>query len=372
MKIATRMLHKEIVTAVGMASAAFLALMMFFDLIGETRFISRTGVDTYGMSDAFMHMVLSAPQHLYELLPICVLIGAVFVMARYAQTSQFTILRTGGLGPGRALGILLSLGVVFTAVTFVVGDYLAPASERAASNLRAQHLDQASVTGNNAWLREKQGQDSVILHVDELHNNGNMNGLRIFRFNANGLLLSRIEAEQAEIKNSHWLLRNAVRSDFPLPSAEEGSSTEQNIKTEQSESMPWDSTISLEMVTAAVLKPDGMSTLELFNYVRHLKANDQAAQKYELELWRKVFYPLSCLVMMVLALPFAYLHFRSGGIMAYVFGGIMVGISYLLLNNVLGYMGNLHGWQPLLTAAIPGMVYSLLSLGAFGWLVVKR
>jgi lipopolysaccharide export system permease protein len=29
-----------------------------------------------------------------------------------------------------------------------------------------------------------------------------------------------------------------------------------------------------------------------------------------------VFYPLSCLVMVVLALPFAYLHFRSGGIAA--------------------------------------------------------
>jgi lipopolysaccharide export system permease protein len=48
-----------------------------------------------------------------------------------------------------------------------------------------------------------------------------------------------------------------------------------------------------------------------------------------------VFYPLSCLVMVVLALPFAYLHFRSGSVATYVFGGVMAGISFVLLNNVL-------------------------------------
>jgi lipopolysaccharide export system permease protein len=58
-------------------------------------------------------------------------------------------------------------------------------------------------------------------------------------------------------------------------------------------------------------KPDRMSTIDLFDYIRHLDANGQTAQRYEIEFWRKVFYPLSCLVMVVLALPFAYLHFRQ-------------------------------------------------------------
>ena len=115
-----------------------------------------------------------------------------------------------------------------------------------------------------------------------------------------------------------------------------------------------------------------MRTIDLFQYIRHLNANDQNAQKYEIEFWRKVFYPLSCLVMVVLALPFAYLHFRSGGIAAYVFGGVMAGISFFLLNNVFGYIGNLQNWQPWLTAAAPGLIYSALSLAAFGWLVLRR
>ena len=48
------------------------------------------------------------------------------------------------------------------------------------------------------------------------------------------------------------------------------------------------------------------------------------------------------------------------------------GISFFFLNNVSGYMGELQQWTPWLTAALPGMIYTLLSLAAFAWLVFKR
>jgi lipopolysaccharide export system permease protein len=76
--------------------------------------------------------------------------------------------------------------------------------------------------------------------------------------------------------------------------------------------------------------------------------------------------------MIVLALPFAYLHFRQSGITTYVFVGVMVGISFFLLNNVFGYLGNLDNWQPWVAAAAPGLIYSLMSLAAFAWLVLRR
>jgi lipopolysaccharide export system permease protein len=44
----------------------------------------------------------------------------------------------------------------------------------------------------------------------------------------------------------------------------------------------------------------------------------------------------------------------------------------VLLNNVLGDLGALQGWQPWLTAALPGLIYSFISLTAFTWLVIRR
>jgi lipopolysaccharide export system permease protein len=45
------------------------------------------------------------------------------------------------------------------------------------------------------------------------------------------------------------------------------------------------------MIAASLLKPDRMATIDLFQYIRHLDDNGQSAQRYEIEFWRKVFYP---------------------------------------------------------------------------------
>ncbi|THU04456.1 LPS export ABC transporter permease LptG [Lampropedia puyangensis] len=381
MKVVTRMLQKEIMAAVAMTTSAFLALLMFFDLISESRFASRAGADSYGITDALAHLAFSAPMHVYELMPICVLIGTVFVMARYAKTSQFTILRTAGLGPSRALGILLTIGAVFTGLTFVVGDYVAPWAERSAQLLRAQHVGGQIVAGGGtgAWLRERQGDHSVIVSVAALQTDGEVVGIRIFEYDRDGRLARQIHANSAQVDSGAWLLEQAREEVLPVTSAtpvreSDGSltGTMESLRVTQYPQLRWETSMNREMINAAILKPDGMSTLQLANYVSHLKANDQSTQRFELELWRKVFYPLGCLVMMVLALPFAYLHFRSGGIMGYVFVGILVGISYLLMNNVLGYVGNIRGWSPLLTAATPALVYSALALGVFTHMVRQR
>ena len=177
-----------------------------------------------------------------------------------------------------------------------------------------------------------------------------------------------IPDEQATISaDDAWNLSGVVRTEFPARDQQSA-----QIQLLRLERFRWPNQISAQMVSAALLKPERMSTIDLFQYIQHLEANQQSAQRYEIEFWRKVFYPLSCLVMVVLALPFAYLHFRSGGISAYVFGGVMAGISFFLLNNLFGHMGNLQNWQPWLSAALPGLIYSALSLAAFGWLVFRR
>jgi hypothetical protein len=63
--------------------------------------------------------------------------------------------------------------------------------------------------------------------------------------------------------------------------------------------------------------------------------------------------------MVALALPFAYLHARAGSVSLKVFGGIMLGISFVLLNNLAGHMGLLRGWTPWMAAAMPSLIYLL-------------
>lgn len=375
MKTLRRLIYRDTVSAIGFVALAFLALFFFFDLLDEMGDVGRTvGETTYTVWHALLAVSLGIPNHLYELLPIAVLIGSIFVMARFAQSSEFTIMRTSGLGPWLALRTMLLLGACFVVLTVAVGDYIAPAAERMALVAKAKYLGKTSTSGSTgAWLKEKNNGNTLAVNVRAVRADGALQGIRVFQFDGQGRMVLQIHADSGQVQSTAtaWDLTNARIARFRYTLDAQGAETAQ-VTREQAPSLEWPTSITSEMLVAAVHKPDRMPTLELFQFIQHLKANDQSAQKYEIEFWRKVFYPLSCLVMVVLALPFAYLHFRSGGIAGYVFGGVMAGISFFLLNNVFGYAGNLQNWSPMLTAAAPGLIYSILSLGAFAWLVIRR
>jgi lipopolysaccharide export system permease protein len=368
-----RLIFGEMLVAIGFVLLAFLALFFFFDLADELSAIGRAAPGqpdkVYSLSTALLYVGLLLPSRVYELLPIAVLIGSVYALVRLAQGSEYTILRTSGLGPWRALRTLLSLGVFFVALTFAIGDYLAPLADRTGQLLKAQFEGRISVGRTGAWLKDRQPGAQVSVNVRALNPDGSLEGIRIFAFDESGRLQYTLLAALGTIDTAEtrWRLQTVERRTFDTANAERA-----QARTERLERLDWPSDITADMVSVALLKPERMRTVDLFNYINHLQANNQSAQRYEIEFWRKVFYPLSCLVMVVLALPFAYLHFRSSGVAAYVFVGVMIGISFFLLNNVFGYIGNLRNWQPWLAAAAPSLLYSLASLGAFGWLVLKR
>ena len=56
----------------------------------------------------------------------------------------------------------------------------------------------------------------------------------------------------------------------------------------------------------------------------------------------------------------------------HVAGGIMLGISFVLLNNLASHLGLLKLWTPWAVAAAPSLLYLGISLTAFWWLVRYR
>ena len=369
MKTLRRLIYTEVLRAVSFVTLAFLLLFFFFDLVDELGDIGSAAAHGYTMTQALIYVALQMPKHLYELLPITVLIGTIYVMARLAESSEYTILRTSGLGPGRALGMLLGLGAGFVVLTFVFGDYVAPAANRSAQLLQARFLGDITVGRTGAWMKDRQPERNYSVNVGALGSDGTMSQIRIFEFdNGDGRLLSTTKAAKGHVGvDQAWELQQVERRGF-----EHAAAPQPRVAVEQLAEWRWPTHISLDMVAAALVSPDRMQAVDLFQYISHLKDNGQSAQRYEIEFWRKVFYPISCLVMMVLALPFAYLHFRSGNIAGYVFLGVLVGISFFLLNNVFGHIGNLRNWVPWVAAALPGLIYTVLSLGALGWLVLRQ
>jgi lipopolysaccharide export system permease protein len=71
--------------------------------------------------------------------------------------------------------------------------------------------------------------------------------------------------------------------------------------------------------------------------------------------------------MMALALPFAYLHSRAGGVSLKIFTGIMIGVSFQLLNSLFSHLGLLNTWPPFATAILPSALFLMLAIGTLWW-----
>src|SRR5262249_53799227 len=120
MKTVRQLLYRDVFWSVFFVTIAFVALFFFIDFVDE---MSRVGKNGYTPAAAALATLLAQPGHVYELFPIAVLIGTIYSMARLAQSSEFTILRTAGLGPGRALSLLGVIGLICAVLTFGLGEY---------------------------------------------------------------------------------------------------------------------------------------------------------------------------------------------------------------------------------------------------------
>jgi lipopolysaccharide export system permease protein len=381
---------RTMITNVAMVGLAFGALFFFIDFVEE---LQAVGQRHYTLLDALWTCVLLQGAHVYDLFPIALLIGGILALARMAQTSEFTILRTGGLGPWRALSLVGTLGVVAALMMVFIGNWYVPWSEEQLSLHRAHFNSQAglSLGHGGTWLRERrevpgQPPQNITVNVGVANNQGEFGLVRIFEFDAQGRLLRRLSAKQAHVEALHqagdaapagsiWHLQVVVDTQWlshDLVGEQTVMQGSRIIAEHRLASLDWRSSLTPVVVAASVLPPETMSTISLWRYTQHLASNAQAAQRYEIEFWKKTFYPLVCLVMVALALPFAYLHARSGGMNLKIFGGIMLGISFVLINHISSHLGLLHQWEPWLAAAAPSMFYLLLSMSAFGWLVRYR
>lgn len=80
---------------------------------------------------------------------------------------------------------------------------------------------------------------------------------------------------------------------------------------------------------------DALSISGLHNYVKYLKSSGQI-RRYQLNMWSKIFQPLSVAVMMLMALSFIFGPLRSVPMGVRVVTGISFGFIFYVLDQIFG------------------------------------
>jgi lipopolysaccharide export system permease protein len=348
---------REIYGATLFAFAAFLSLFAFFDLINELGDLGRGG---YKLQYVLAFVALSVPSHIYELFPVAVLIGTLYALSRLAATSEYTVMRGSGLAPWRAATTLFRIGIVFVVATFVFGELITPVAERAARQLKLSVTSSivAQDFHTGLWVKD----DRRFVNVREVLPDTTLTDVRVFEFDDQYRLQSISFAKSGNyVGKNMWQLRDVAQTSF-TPS---GSSVQRFPE------LDWTSVLTPDILSVLFVLPERMSALNLYQYTKHLAENHQKTERYEIAMWKKLIYPFASLVMMALALPFAYLHTRAGGVGAKVFSGIMIGVLFHMLNSLFSHLGLLQNWQPFFSAALPSAAF-LGAAALMMWWVERR
>jgi len=349
-----RYVARQIYAAVSFVLLGFLALFAFFDLIAELRDL---GMGNYHLRQIFTAVVLWMPGRAYDLVPIAVLIGTLYVLANLSSNSEYTVMRASGLSPVRAGWMLTKTGLVFVALTFTIGEWIAPYSEQAAQQVRMRAI-QSLIGGTfQSGLWFKDGRSFV--NVREARDAELLQGVRIYEFDTAFRLRQITEAERGEYAgDGKWRLMHVAQTMLSP-----GGPT-----VARHEEADWRSAVTPDLLNVLIVAPERMSALKLYQYQLHLTGNQQKSGRYQIALWKKLFYPLAVLVMMALALPFAYMHARSGMVGVKVFLGILLGIFFHMLNSLFSHVGLLNEWPPMAAAALPSLLFLATALLMMVWI----
>src|SRR4030095_12178533 len=143
--------------------------------------------------------------------------------------------------------------------------------------------------------------------------------------------------------------------------------TPEGPRTKRAAESEWHSRVSPDMLDALIVQPERMSAWALHKHPEHLQSTRQRPERYEIALWKKLFYPIAALVMMALALPFAYMQARAGMVGVKVFLGIMLGIFSPMMNSCFAPIGLLHNWPPLSAAIVPSLAFLSAAILLMWW-----
>ena len=384
MRTLQRYLWREIVAATVFVLAALLSLFAFFELINQ---LDEVGQASYQLSTAFLFVLMKLPSLAYELMPIATLIGTIYALSKLASNSEFTIMRVAGMSTRRLAGTVARAGVVFVLFTYALAEFVAPPAEALAQRLKlaatGSPITQQFRSG--VWVRDvvKDGAGEVdrlrFVNVRQVLPDATVKAWRVFEFDRefrlrsistaeSGRFVLATAPEKAADAATGWRLTNVVETRIPPVATTEVAPSDARTEVIRRAEVLWPSELTPEIFGVLLVQPERMAVLSLVQYIRHLADNRQQTDRYEIAFWNKLFYPLAVLVMMALALPFAYLHVRAGTVSLKIFTGVMIGVLFYMLNKLFGHLGLLHTWPPIFVAALPSLVMLSVALGALYWI----
>ncbi|OCA52585.1 LPS export ABC transporter permease LptG [Photorhabdus namnaonensis] len=339
-----------------------MTLFMLVSLSGIIKFVDqlrKVGQGEYTTISAGLYALLSVPKDIQIFFPMAALLGALLGLGTLATRSELVVMQAAGFTRMQIAGSVMKTAIPLVILTMVIGEWVAPQGEQMARNYRAQKMLGGSLVSTTKGMWAKDGDD--FIYIQRIVSDTEIKGVNIYHFSDDKKLLSVKYAASAvyDEDSDLWKLSQVEESDL---------TDSKKITGSQRISADWKILLTPEQLNVVALEPEALSISGLYQYIKYLKQSGQESGRYQLNMWKKIFAPLSVAVMMLMALSFIFGPLRTVPMGVRIVTGITFGFLFYVLNEVFGPLSLVYNMPAVLAALLPSLSFLIVSI----YLLLKR
>jgi lipopolysaccharide export system permease protein len=372
MRLLDRYLLRELLVPFGYCLAGFLIFFIAADLFGHMGDFQSQKL--HG-SDVVEYYFVGLPSLLakYYLLPISLLLALLYALTNHSRHHEITAIRAAGISLFRLCMPYFAVGIVASLVLFLLNELVVPGSVEATEKIRNRRVPPPTPALPNNQMANF-GFSNTREKRDWLANVYNTETGEMLRPMVRWVLedgSSRwLSADRAAWTNGVWTFYRASEfNDDPGKAAYLVPLIFTNVLT-----MPGfietPAEIKSELKLAEVLTPKyGHGTTrsefpikDILNYLRfHPNPKSSTASKLYTDLHGRFAFPWTCLVVVLIAIPFGAAQGRRN-VFVGVASSLSICVSYFVIQQ-LGLMFGSIGWvTPWLGAWLPNLCFGVTGL----------
>ncbi len=337
MRKLNRYIGRTVAAAILLVLLVIVGIDLLASLIDELKEIR----GDYSFTSVLAYVGLVAPGSLYKYLPFAALVGCLAGLGSLASSSELVVMRAAGVSTTKLVMAVVRPTLFITFVGLFIAEYIAPAAQQIAESQRAIALQKSASSHSRHGMWHREGSD--FMHFNAVQPNGVLYGVSIYRFDDTRRLLSSTYASRANYLAGSWALEDVRQVKFGEGGAEQQTYSE----------LDWDSDLSPELLNVLVLDPEDLSISGLWRYASYLKKQGLNAGDYELAFWNKLLQPVTILGMVFVAISFIFGPLRDVTMGFRIFVGVMVGIVFRTLQDILGPSSLVYGFDPIFASVCP-------------------
>lgn len=336
----------------------FIGVIVIAFLVDFTEFSRRvSNLPNYTVGAGLLLTALRLPQIIQTAIPFIILFSAMVMLMTLNRKYELVIARSAGISAWQFLAPLCLASFLIGVLTITIFNTAAARALSFAETIEASFSGSPAGTFDTPrlpWLRQVTAEGATIIGAKQTSQRGLMlTDATFLRFDANGGIVERLDARQAELGQGAWTLTDVTRL------GADGTRSIEPSASVKSQLRP-------EFVEEQFALPETIPFFELGEKIDAARSFGLSANAFAMQYHSLLALPMLLVAMTLIAATVSMRFARLGQSAPMILGGVLAGFLLYVVSVLVKAFGSsgfvppiVAAWLPVVVAAFFGVTFLL-------------